>query len=136
MRHPAIARDWFRSHVPAPLWKQLDPDSLCVMDKAFSVPHRIETLGGGRPLYCLVEHQARPDPWMALRLAEYGLAGSRQYRGHIVLNGKKVCYSPLVVPLCVYQGKVRPYLFRHRSSAANSLNAWLTRSIGWSMYRS
>lgn len=115
MTHPETARDLLDIHLPTELREICDLSTLKLESGSFieeslrpyysDVPYSLKTAQGNGYVYCLIEHQSKPDKNMAFRLMRYSIAAMQQHldAGHEHL--------PLVIPLQFYHGKVSPYPF-------------------------
>lgn len=65
--------------------------------------YSLHTTQGKGYIYCVIEHQSKPDKLMAFRLLRYALAAMQQHLSQG--NGT----LPLVVPLLFYHGERLPY---------------------------
>lgn len=108
-----IARDFFSIHLPPALREICDFSTLRLESASFiddalrsrlsDMLYSLRTRQGEGYLYCIIEHQSKPDKFMALRLLRYSLAAMQQH----VAQGNKTL--PLVVPLLFYHGRRSPY---------------------------
>ncbi|MFP9229749.1 Rpn family recombination-promoting nuclease/putative transposase [Pectobacterium cacticida] len=108
-----IARDFLTLHLPQAIQQHCDfttlqRESASFVDEALrarisDMLYSLRTTQGKGYIYCVIEHQSRPERLMAFRLLRYSLAAMQQHlsQGHKTL--------PLVVPLLFYQGARRPY---------------------------
>ncbi|QHQ22343.1 Rpn family recombination-promoting nuclease/putative transposase [Pectobacterium brasiliense] len=114
----AVARDFLMIHLPDEIRKRCDFSTLQLESASFideklrarisDVLYSLHTTAGKGYIYCVIEHQSRPEKQMAFRLLRYCLAAMQQHldQGHDRL--------PLVVPLLFYHGRVRPYPYSLR----------------------
>lgn len=108
-----IARDFLSIHLPPSLRELCDFSTLAVTACSFvnddlgtqhsDMLYSLRTSSGPGYIYCLIEHQSRPDKLMAFRLMRYSIA-AMQY--HLDQGHKTV---PLVIPMLFYHGKKTPY---------------------------
>lgn len=108
-----IARDFLASHLPQEVKQRCDFSTLQLTSSTFvdealrsrlsDMLYAVRTTQGCGYIYCLIEHQSRPDKCMALRLLRYSLAAMQQ---HLAQGNHDL---PLVVPLLFYQGSRSPY---------------------------
>ncbi|WP_131865065.1 Rpn family recombination-promoting nuclease/putative transposase [Biostraticola tofi] len=108
-----IARDFFQIHLPANLKQKCDFSTLSLMPGSFiednlrhqcsDMLYMLQTTAGNGYIYCLLEHQSRPEKQMAFRLMRYSIAAMHQHlgQGHSLL--------PVVIPLLFYHGSTSPY---------------------------
>lgn len=109
MSDKRVAKEFFESHIPEDLKKNIDLDHLelqpgtfiddlrqeSIADMLFSTKiNNHETL-----LYLLVDHQSKPDELMAFRILKYTCNIIDQH-----LNTKKTKKIPLILPMVVYHG--------------------------------
>jgi predicted transposase/invertase (TIGR01784 family) len=115
---PAVAKDFFAIHLPEEIRNICDFGSLQLQSASFvdeelrarisDMLYSIQTTAGQGYIYCVIEHQSRPEKLMPFRLLRYALAAMQQHlsQGHDTL--------PLVVPLLFYHGKRSPYPYTLR----------------------
>ncbi|QQA74619.1 Rpn family recombination-promoting nuclease/putative transposase [Pectobacterium parmentieri] len=114
----AVARDFLTIHLPDSIRERCDFNTLQLESASFideklrarisDVLYSLHTTVGKGYIYCVIEHQSRPEKQMAFRLLRYCLAAMQQHldQGHDRL--------PLVVPLLFYHGRSRPYPYSLR----------------------
>ncbi|MEH2920987.1 Rpn family recombination-promoting nuclease/putative transposase [Samsonia erythrinae] len=114
----AVARDFLTIHLPDKIRQRCDFSTLQLESASFideklrarisDVLYSLYTTAGKGYIYCVIEHQSRPEKQMAFRLLRYCLAAMQQHldQGHDRL--------PLVVPLLFYHGRSRPYPYSLR----------------------
>ena len=112
-----MAKDFFALYPPQPLQQRYDLNTLTIEQGSFVDPameqlhsdilYRIQTKADEDKspayLYCLVEHQSRPQEHMAFRLLNYCL---KVMHSRLEQGDKKL---PIVVPILFYHGKTSPY---------------------------
>ncbi|MDL5029953.1 MULTISPECIES: Rpn family recombination-promoting nuclease/putative transposase [Vibrio] len=113
LTHPETAKDLLDIHLPAELREICDLTTLKLESGSFieenlrpyysDVLYSLKTSQGEGYVYALIEHQSRPDKYMAFRLMRYAIAAMQQ---HIEAGHE---HLPLVIPLQFYHGKVSPY---------------------------
>ncbi|MBA5202632.1 Rpn family recombination-promoting nuclease/putative transposase [Pectobacterium aroidearum] len=115
---PAVAKDFFAIHLPEEIRNICDFGSLQLQSASFvdeelrarisDMLYSIQTTAGQGYIYCVIEHQSRPEKLMPFRLLRYALAAMQQHlsQGHDTL--------PLVVPLLFYHGQRSPYPYTLR----------------------
>jgi predicted transposase/invertase (TIGR01784 family) len=115
LKQIAIAKDFFKAHLPPAIYQRLDLTSLQTIDKTYISPElqslhgdivyrcQIEGHTGYIPILFLIEHQSTADRHMAFRLWQYTLKVMQDHlqAGHDTL--------PIVLPLCLYHGTESPY---------------------------
>jgi predicted transposase/invertase (TIGR01784 family) len=111
MENPLVAKEFFDTHLPVSIKSSIDFSTLklekesfiekklkaSISDALFSV--RFNNTEGY--IYLLLEHQSRPDHFMALRLFRYMLNICNR---HLTIN-KHAKLLPLVYPLVFFNGK-------------------------------
>ncbi|MEC5320394.1 Rpn family recombination-promoting nuclease/putative transposase [Brenneria populi subsp. brevivirga] len=113
-----VARDFLAIHLPPDIRGRCDFSTLQLESASFidedlrarvsDMLYSLRTTAGQGYIYCLIEHQSRPEKLMAFRLLRYCLAAMQQ---HLAQGHKQL---PLVVPLLFYQGRRRPYPYSLR----------------------
>ncbi|MDX5627641.1 MULTISPECIES: Rpn family recombination-promoting nuclease/putative transposase [unclassified Brenneria] len=113
-----VARDFLSIHLPPDIRERCDFATLRLEPASFiddklrsrvsDVLYSLHTSAGKGYIYCLIEHQSRPEKLMAFRLLRYCLAAMQQ---HLEQGHKQL---PLVVPLLFYHGKRSPYPYSLR----------------------
>src|SRR5476649_1086997 len=108
-----IARDFLDIHLPASLRERCDFSTLAIEYASFiehdlrclysDMLYSLKTTTGPGLIYCLIEHQSRPEKMMALRMHRYSLAALQQ---HMDQNKGPL---PLVIPILFYHGRTSPY---------------------------
>lgn len=113
-----VARDFLAIHLPATICRQCDLRTLAMAPASFveenlrsqlsDMLYSVKTASGEGYIYCLIEHQSRPEKLMPQRLLRYSLAAMQQHldQGHEQL--------PVVVPLLFYHGRTSPYPYTTR----------------------
>lgn len=114
LTHPDNARDFFSAHLPADILPLCDLSTLRLESSSFvdrqlrqlhsDVLYSVKTTQGEGYIYCLIEHQSRPDPLMGFRLMYYAMSAIAKH-----LKTSADTTLPLVVPLLFYHGSTRPY---------------------------
>lgn len=114
LTHPDNARDFFSAHLPADILPLCDLSTLRLESGSFvdrqlrqlhsDVLYSVQTTQGEGYIYCLIEHQSRPDPLMGFRLMYYAMSAMANH-----LKTSADATLPLVVPLLFYHGSTRPY---------------------------
>ncbi|MBT0308967.1 Rpn family recombination-promoting nuclease/putative transposase [Morganella morganii subsp. morganii] len=115
LTHPENARDFFAVHLPANILPLCDLSTLRLEPASF-VEHRlrqlhsdvlysVQTTEGEGYIYCLIEHQSKPDRLMGFRLMHYAMSAI----AHHLKKSPADKTLPLVVPFLFYQGSVCPY---------------------------
>ncbi|MGX8943063.1 Rpn family recombination-promoting nuclease/putative transposase [Symbiopectobacterium sp. Eva_TO] len=110
----AVARDFLEVHLPPHLRELCDFSTLAMESGSFieddlrtqcsDMLYSIKTMTGhGGYVYCLVEHQSRPEKLMAFRLMRYAVAAMQR---HIEQGNNTL---PVVIPILFYQGATSPY---------------------------
>ena len=105
-----MAKDFFDSYLPDDITSRMDWDTLKLQSGKFTsealqgsesdLLYTIEIDQHPAMLYCLFEHQSKPDPWMPLRLLRYIIGIWEQYRKQNP-NANKL---PPILPIVLYQG--------------------------------
>lgn len=113
LTHPETARDFLQLHLPSNLLKVCNLDTLKLESGSFieddlracysDVLYSLDTARGDGYVYCLIEHQSRPDKIMAFRLMRYAIAAMQR---HLEAGHERL---PLVIPLMFYHGQTSPY---------------------------
>ncbi|TCV92517.1 Rpn family recombination-promoting nuclease/putative transposase [Biostraticola tofi] len=110
-----IARDFLQAHLPRSLRITCDFATLTMTSGSFiednlrsycsDMLYSLHTSSGTGYVYCLIEHQSRPEKLMAFRLMRYSIAAMHRHleQGNDTL--------PVVIPLLFYHGKTTPYPF-------------------------
>lgn len=113
LTHPETARDFLQLHLPSNLLKVCNLDTLKLESGSFieddlracysDVLYSLDTARGDGYVYCLIEHQSRPDKIMAFRLMRYAIAAMQR---HLEAGHERL---PLVIPILFYHGQTSPY---------------------------
>lgn len=113
-----LARDFLHQHLPPAVLYQCDLSTLTMTSGSFVEPelrqhcsdmlYRVKASGTEGYIYCLIEHQSRPQAMMAFRMMRYCLAAMKRHLD----QGND--YLPLVVPLLLYHGRQSPYPYSCR----------------------
>ena len=113
LTHPETARDFLQLHLPSSLLRVCNLDTLKLESGSFieddlracysDVLYSLDTARGDGYVYCLIEHQSRPDKTMAFRLMRYAIAAMQR---HLEAGHERL---PLVIPLMFYHGQTSPY---------------------------
>ncbi|ATF50579.1 Rpn family recombination-promoting nuclease/putative transposase [Citrobacter freundii] len=110
-----IARDFLQIHLPKKFLNICNMDSLTLESGSFieddlrtsysDILYSLQTKHGTSYVYTLIEHQSKPDKFMAFRLMRYAIAAMQHHldAGHKTL--------PLVVPILFYHGMESPWPF-------------------------
>ncbi|MEQ4925040.1 Rpn family recombination-promoting nuclease/putative transposase [Proteus hauseri] len=114
LTHPDNARDFFSVHLPADILPLCDLSTLQLESSSFvdrqlrqlhsDVLYSVQTTEGEGYIYCLIEHQSKPDPLMGFRLIYYAMSAMANH-----LKTSVNTTLPLVVPLLFYHGNTIPY---------------------------
>ncbi|MFT4465089.1 MAG: Rpn family recombination-promoting nuclease/putative transposase [Sodalis sp. (in: enterobacteria)] len=108
-----IAQDFLQIHLPEKIKKNLNFNTLLMESGSFiegdlrsqcsDMLYSLESTIGDAYIYCLLEHQSRPEKLMAFRLFRYSVAVMHRYleKGNESL--------PVVIPLLFYHGNTSPY---------------------------
>ncbi|MGL9724250.1 Rpn family recombination-promoting nuclease/putative transposase [Sodalis sp. (in: enterobacteria)] len=110
----AIARDFLEIHLPPHLRKRCDFGTLAMESGSFieddlkgqysdMLYSMKTTTGHDGYVYCLIEHQSRPEKLMAFRLLRYAVAAMQR---HLEQGNDSL---PVVIPLLFYHGTTSPY---------------------------
>ena len=115
LTHPDNARDFFAVHLPANILPLCDLSTLRLEPASFverrlrqlhsDVLYSVQTTEGEGYIYCLIEHQSKPDRLMGFRLMHYAMSAI----AHHLKKSPADKTLPLVVPFLFYQGSVCPY---------------------------
>ncbi|AVZ57698.1 MULTISPECIES: Rpn family recombination-promoting nuclease/putative transposase [Enterobacteriaceae] len=115
LTHPDNARDFFAVHLPANILPLCDLSTLRLEPASFverrlrqlhsDVLYSVQTTEGEGYIYCLIEHQSKPDRLMGFRLMHYAMSAI----SHHLKKSPADKTLPLVVPFLFYQGSVCPY---------------------------
>ncbi|HCT1988482.1 TPA: Rpn family recombination-promoting nuclease/putative transposase [Proteus mirabilis] len=115
LTHPENARDFFSVHLPANILPLCDLSTLRLEPASFverrlrqlhsDVPYSVQMTEGEGYIYCLIEHQSKPDRLMGFRLMHYAMSAI----AHHLKKSPADKTLPLVVPFLFYQGSVCPY---------------------------
>jgi predicted transposase/invertase (TIGR01784 family) len=115
MREPIFAKRFLETYLPNDIKNSIDWLSLEIKDSSFiDGEHRKKqsdilyaiTLNGQESfVYILLEHQSKPDKFMAFRLLQYMLGIWQNF-----IDEKKVKQLPPIIPFVFYNGKhLYPY---------------------------
>lgn len=115
----AVARDFLEIHLPPHLRKRCDFGTLAMTSGSFieddlkgqcsdMLYSMKTTTGHDGYVYCLIEHQSRPEKLMAFRLLRYAVAAMQR---HIEQGNDQL---PVVIPLLFYHGTTSPYPYSTR----------------------
>ncbi|CAK8737701.1 ISNCY family transposase ISPlu15 [Sodalis praecaptivus] len=110
----AVARDFLEIHLPPHLRKRCDFSTLAMESGSFieddlkgqysdMLYSMKTTTGHDGYVYCLIEHQSRPEKLMAFRLLRYAVAAMQR---HLEQGNNQL---PVVIPLLFYHGTASPY---------------------------
>lgn len=115
----AVARDFLEIHLPPYLRKRCDFGTLAMASGSFieddlkgqcsdMLYSMKTTMGYDGYVYCLIEHQSRPEKLMAFRLMRYTVAAMQRHleQGNDTL--------PVVIPILFYHGTTSPYPYSTR----------------------
>ena len=115
LTHPENARDFFSVHLPANILPLCDLSTLRLEPASFverrlrqlhsDVLYSVQMTEGEGYIYCLIEHQSKPDRLMGFRLMHYAMSAI----AHHLKKSPADKTLPLVVPFLFYQGSVCPY---------------------------
>ncbi|MEC5318904.1 Rpn family recombination-promoting nuclease/putative transposase [Brenneria populi subsp. brevivirga] len=113
-----VARDFLSVHLPSDIRERCDFTTLRLESASFideklrsrvsDMLYSLHTNTGKSYIYCVIEHQSKPEKLMAFRLLRYCLAAMQQ---HLEQGNKQL---PLVVPLLFYHGTRSPYPYSLR----------------------
>ncbi|MFT4463986.1 MAG: Rpn family recombination-promoting nuclease/putative transposase [Sodalis sp. (in: enterobacteria)] len=114
----AVARDFLDIHLPPSIRTRCDLSTLAMESGSFveddlrsrlsDMLYSVETTASASYIYCLIEHQSRPEKLMPLRLHRYSLAAMQR---HIDQGHEKL---PVVISLLFYHGRTSPYPYSTR----------------------
>ncbi|MFE8148244.1 Rpn family recombination-promoting nuclease/putative transposase [Brenneria goodwinii] len=109
-----VARDFLTVHLPLDIGERCDFSTLRLESASFvdealrarvsDMLYSLHTSAGTGYIYCLIEHQSKPEHMMAFRLIRYCLAAMQQ---HLEQGHKRL-------PLLFYQGERSPYPYSLR----------------------
>ncbi|WP_406706739.1 Rpn family recombination-promoting nuclease/putative transposase [Sodalis sp.] len=110
----AVARDFLEIHLPPHLRERCDFSTLAMKSGSFieddlkgqcsdMLYSMKTTTGHDGYVYCLIEHQSRPEKLMAFRLLRYAVAAMQR---HLEQGNDSL---PVVIPLLFYHGTTSPY---------------------------
>ena len=115
LTHPENARDFFAVHLPANILPLCDLSTLRLEPASFverrlrqlhsDVLYSVQMTEREGYIYCLIEHQSKPDRLMGFRLMHYAMSAI----AHHLKKSPADKTLPLVVPFLFYQGSVCPY---------------------------
>lgn len=116
MNNPLAVEEFIQAHIPSAIAKKIDPGSLTLVDGSFicgdlqerrsDIIYKATFQGAPGYIYCLIEHQSRPDRLMPVRILEYVL---QLMRRELEEKGTDAPL-PLVYPCVIYHGK-KPYCY-------------------------
>ncbi|MGL9724407.1 Rpn family recombination-promoting nuclease/putative transposase [Sodalis sp. (in: enterobacteria)] len=109
-----VARDFLEIHLPQHLRERCDFSTLAMESGSFieddlknqcsdMLYSMKTTTGHDGYVYCLIEHQSRPEKLMAFRLLRYAVAAMQR---HLEQGNDSL---PVVIPLLFYHGTTSPY---------------------------
>lgn len=109
-----VARDFLEAHLPSHLRARCDFSTLAMESGSFieddlrsqcsDMLYSLKTTEGQTGyVYCLLEHQSRPEKMMAFRLLRYSVAAMQR---HLEQGNERL---PVVIPVLFYQGRTSPY---------------------------
>lgn len=129
----AVARYFLEVHLPSQLSEHCDFTTLAMASGSFieedlrtqcsDMLYTVQTTSGMGYIYCLIEHQSRPEKLMAFRLLRYCVAAMQQ---HLEQGNKQL---PVVIPLLFYHGRTSPYPYSPTGWIALPTQNWQNRSI-------
>jgi len=106
-----VAKQFLGAHVPVQIQAIMDMDSLKLEKESFvneelknsigDVLFSVKTNDGDAYIYMLIEHQSKPDPWIAFRLYKYMINICDRY----ITTNPKTKKLPLIYPMIFYNGK-------------------------------
>lgn len=108
-----VARDFLQIHLPEAFFNICNMETLTLESGSFieddlrtsysDILYSLQTTHGPGYVYALIEHQSKPDKFMAFRLMRYAVAAMQHHlnAGHKTL--------PLVVPVLFYHGMESPW---------------------------
>ncbi|BAE74041.1 hypothetical protein SGGMMB4_01774 [Sodalis glossinidius str. 'morsitans'] len=110
----AVARDFLEIHLPPHLRERCDFGTLAMESGSFieddlksqcsDMLYSMKTTAGHDGyVYCLIEHQSRPEKLMAFRLLRYAVAAMQR---HLEQGNDQL---PVIIPLLFYHGTTSPY---------------------------
>ncbi|MGL9724584.1 Rpn family recombination-promoting nuclease/putative transposase [Sodalis sp. (in: enterobacteria)] len=110
----AVARDFLEIHLPPHLRERCNFSTLAMESGSFieddlksqcsdMLYSMKTTTGHDGYVYCLIEHQSRPEKLMAFRLMRYAVAAMQR---HLEQGNDSL---PVVIPLLFYHGTTSPY---------------------------
>lgn len=115
-----IAKDMLKAHLPSEISSVVDFRTLRYCDKSFvdrnlkqtesDMLFQVKIENDDAYIYCLFEHQSKPDKRMPLRLIRYSVNIIENY----LSQGNEV--YPLVIPIVIYNGKRSPYPYEQNYS--------------------
>ncbi|HGJ5856535.1 Rpn family recombination-promoting nuclease/putative transposase [Arsenophonus nasoniae] len=130
-----VARDFLEVHLPHHIRERCDFSTLTMESGSFieddlrtqcsDMLYSIKTTTGHDGyVYCLVEHQSRPEKLMAFRLMRYAVAAMQR---HIEQGNNTL---PVVIPLLFYHGATSPYPY-----STHFLDCFADPELAESVYR-
>lgn len=113
LNNPSIAKEFLEIHIPENIkslcnFKTLKLESGTFVEKGLNqqfsdMLYSLKISRHKGYIYCLIEHQSKPDALMPFRMLRYQLSIMKQ---HLDKGHKKL---PIVLPILFYHGRVRPY---------------------------
>lgn len=129
----AVARDFLEIHLPEHLRQQCDLSTLAMCSGSFieddlrshcsDMLYSLKAMEGDVYIYCLIEHQSRPESMMAFRLLRYAVTAMHR---HLEQGNKQL---PVVIPLLFYHGTTSPYPY-----TTHWLDCFADRKLAESVY--
>ncbi|WP_406704201.1 Rpn family recombination-promoting nuclease/putative transposase [Sodalis sp.] len=131
----AVARDFLEIHLPPHLRERCDFGTLAMESGSFieddlkgqcsDMLYSMKTTAGHDGyVYCLIEHQSRPEKLMAFRLMRYAVAAMQR---HLEQGNDQL---PVVIPLLFYHGTTSPYPY-----STQWLDCFTDPELAQSVYR-
>ncbi|HEY0208615.1 Rpn family recombination-promoting nuclease/putative transposase [Acerihabitans sp.] len=128
----SVARDFLQIHLPTSIIKRCDWGTLKICPTSYvddnmrnyhsDMLYSVNMAQDTGYIYCLIEHQSRPDKLIAFRQLRYSLAAMQ---GHLDLGFNQL---PVVIPLLFYQGK-RPF-----TGSTDWLDCFADRALARKIY--
>jgi recombination-promoting nuclease RpnC len=114
MSRKDVAKDFFKTHLPAHILKLVDLSTLTLRKESFVDENLKEVIVdllfsvnfGKYPgyLYLLMEHRSTPSRWLPLDILEYLVCALDNHR-----NETSSDHLPIIVPIVFYNGEQTPY---------------------------
>ena len=132
LEHPAIAKDFFRQHIPPYLKEQVDWEGLSRIDRndTDSALKKLQRdiiykapLKQGGNIILGIEQQSKADPLMPIRYLRYS---ANVFEAHIKERHTK---WPLLVSLLVYNGLKSPYPYPIETTDCYEHGAWGNKEL-------